>query len=555
MTTHQFAPRSAVALILITSVLVASVSAPIPLSGDDELPLIISLVAGTGDTGFSGDGGPATEAKLSGPTTVAVDGAGRVYIADEDNHRIRMVDTDGVITTFAGYGDSGGGGDGVLATAAQLQYPSGVAVDTSGNVFIADRIDHRVRMVPAADGTYFTQEMQAGCIYTIAGTGTLGWDGDGVLGTTTRLDKPWGVAVDSSGNVYIGDGGNCRVRRVAASTGFITTVAGAGPGSYTEDREAVTQYLPTVYDVDITPDGHLLIALVGINVVAMVPSTSGTLYGRSMTAGYIYTLAGMMNQPGFEGDGGPANSAKLRAPTGMAADADGNVYIADTSNHRVRVVGADGIITTYAGTGDNESSGDGGPPLEAGLMSPWGVGTGAGSRVHIADNTANRVREVGPDVETVELALAVGWNMVSVPVRAADMSRQVIFPPDDVVAVYTWDPLLKRYVVPNTIVPEVGYWVAVTSDKPIYVTGTPVTTWPSSLITGWNMVGSVYGPAVSVNDEDAFTVAPPGSVLTSAIYQWNPVGKTYNAATSIEQGVGYWLASVADCELTLGPPD
>ncbi len=546
MITHRFAHVAAAALLFISAVLVVSLSAPFPLSGDDDVPLIISLVAGTGDTGFSGDGGQATGAEVSGPTTVAVDTSGNVYIADEDNHRIRMVDTDGVITTFAGYGDSGGGGDGVLATAAQLQYPSGVAVDASGNVFIADRIDHRVRMVSAADGTYFTQEMQAWHIYTIAGTGTLGWDGDDVLATTTRLNKPWSVAVDSSGNVYIGDGENGRVRRVDASTGYITTVAGKGLGSYAEDQEAVTQYLPVVYDVDVSPDGHILIAFPYPHVIAIVPATSGTLYGRSMTAGYIYTLAGTGTQ-GYEGDGGPANSAKLKGPTGMAADADGNVYIADTSNNRIRVVGSDGIITTFAGTGSSASAGDGGPPLEASLMSPWGVGTGAGTRVLIAETTANKVREVSPRVETVSIALKDGWNLVSVPVRAADMSTETVFP--GVEAVYVWDSENHEYDTPDTVDPRCAYWVASSSDRTIEITGTPVLQWTSSIIRGWTTVGSGYG---NPRNRDCLTTATrPDPLNRNRMYYWDANEWRYVLAEDIRQGVGYWLASDDGCEVTL----
>jgi hypothetical protein len=156
--------------------------------------------------------------------------------------------------------------------------------------------------------------------------------------------------------------------------------------------------------------------------------------------------------------------------------------------------------------------------------------------------------------EDVVLDLKAGWNMVSVPVVPANTSRAAVFPPADVVAVYTWDPVLKSYGVPTTIEPELGYWVAVITDKTIKVTGTPKTTWPSSLITGWNMVGSVYGTAVSVNDADAFTVAPPGSVLTNAIYWWDPEGKSYVAKTSITQGCGYWAATTQNCNLTMTAP-
>jgi len=161
------------------------------------------------------------------------------------------------------------------------------------------------------------------------------------------------------------------------------------------------------------------------------------------------------------------------------------------------------------------------------------------------------VGSVGAAEATIELELLAGWNMVSVPVMPADASRAAVFPPADVVAVYTWNPGTKSYEVPTNIAPEVGYWVAVTGDKTITVTGTPKTTWTSSLTTGWNMVGSVYGDSVAVGalDDD-----PSGSILDSAIYWWNPVSKSYETATSIVEGQGYWAATTVGCTLTMTAP-
>jgi hypothetical protein len=154
----------------------------------------------------------------------------------------------------------------------------------------------------------------------------------------------------------------------------------------------------------------------------------------------------------------------------------------------------------------------------------------------------------------VNIALKAGWNMVSVPVVPADTSRAAVFPPADVVAVYTWNPSQKSYEVPTNIAPEVAYWVAVTENKTITVTGTKVTSWEDHpLIAGWNMVGSVYGNSVAAGD--LITDVTPDPLLRSAIYWWDPVGKSYVGASQIDEGLGYWMAAAADCTLTMCAPE
>ena len=271
---------------------------------------VISTFAGTGQSGFSGDGGPAIQAALSYPAGVAADGAGNLYIADTGNYRIRKVDATGVITPVAGTGDYGDGGDGGPAVQAALFRPSGVAVDGAGNLYIADSGNNRIRRVDAT-----------GTITTIAGTGEYGFSGDGGPAVQAALDYPSGVAVDGAGNLYTADSGNNRIRRVDA-TGTITTIAGTGEYGFSGDSgPAVQAALGYPSGVAVDGAGNLYIA-----------DTVSDRIRKVDTAGVITTVAGT----GDYGDGGPAVQAQLNGPRGVAVDGAGNVYIADTGNHLVR---------------------------------------------------------------------------------------------------------------------------------------------------------------------------------------------------------------------------
>jgi len=274
----------------------------------------IGVVAGTGEDGFSGDGGPATSARLSFPSSVAVDAAGNLYIADEDNYRVRKV-ANGAISTIAGDGTAGYSGDNGPATSAQLRPSISLAVDASGNVYIADPRSNVVRKV------------SSGAITTVAGNGTKGYSGDNGPAANARLDEPAGVAVDASGALYIADSGNHAVRKVA--DGVITTVAGNGT-------------------------------------------------------------------KGYSGDNGPATSAQLSGPGSVAVDSLGNLYIADCGNHRVRKV-TKGAISTIAGTGTTAYSGDDGPATGARLFGIRGIAVDMSGNVYFADPTNNVVRVLVPE--------------------------------------------------------------------------------------------------------------------------------------------------------------
>ena len=280
---------------------------------------IITTIAGIGTAGSGGDGSAATNAQLLNPSEVSVDSVGNIFIADYTNNRIRKVTAStGVITTIAGTGAAGSGGDGSAATNARLLNPTGVSVDSVGNVVIADTHNNRIRKI----------NVSTGVITTIAGTGTEGSGGDGSAATIAQLHVPTKLAVDSVGNIFIADYANNRIRKINASTGDITTIAGNGTA-------------------------------------------------------------------GSGGDGSAATNAQLLNPTGVSVDSVGNIFIADTHNHRIRKINAStGVITAIAGTGTAGSGGDGSAATFAMLNNPTAVSVDSVGNVFIADYTNNRIRKI-----------------------------------------------------------------------------------------------------------------------------------------------------------------
>ena len=335
---------------------------------------LVTTVAGTGDLGSSGDGGPATCAHLFSPFGVAVDANGNLYIADFGNNRIRKVSPSGIITTVVGTGTYGYGGDGGPATSAFLSDPIDVAVDNNGNLYIADRGNHRIRKVNTS-----------GVITTVAGTGTYGYSGDGGPATLAQLNTPYNVAVDASGNIYISDSNNRRIRKVDTA-GIITTTAGTGTQGYSGDGGPATS-AQLGYPHSLLVDG------------------SGNLYfddyynhcmRKVSPSGIITTVAGT-GDPGYSGDGGPATSAQLYYPFGIAKDGSGNLYVGDNSNNRVRKIDTSGIITLFAGNGSNGSggfNGDGESAITAQLSEPSGVAVDSDGNLYIADRANHRIRKV-----------------------------------------------------------------------------------------------------------------------------------------------------------------
>jgi sugar lactone lactonase YvrE len=329
----------------------------------------VTTAAGNGTLSWSGDGGGATAAQLGNPYAVTFDPSGNEYIADNQDNVIRKVDLDGNITTVAGDGIAGFAGDGGLATLAELNDPRGLAADLAGNIYISDTSNQRIRELHT-DGT----------ITTVAGNGSAGFSGDGGPATGAGINYPRGLAVDGAGNVYLADTANHRVRRFTIG-GSISTFAGNGTGGFSGDGPAGSVQLNLPRSVAFDSAGHLYI------------SDSGNNRVREVINGNMTTVAGN-GAAGYLGDGGPATSAELNDPFGVGLDAAGNLYIADTLNHRIRVVDGSGHISSVVGICGAVPGfrGDGGPSYTGQLNYPFGIYVDGAGEIYVADVDNNRVR-------------------------------------------------------------------------------------------------------------------------------------------------------------------
>jgi len=321
----------------------------------------ISTIAGTATQGYAGDSGPATSAEFFLPGCILVDSSGKIYITDGGNQRVRVISS-GTVTTFAGNGTAGFLGDTKAATSAELHDPSGLALDSSGNLYIADASNSVIRVV------------SGGNINTFAGTATVGYTGDGAAATSAELSNPVAVAVDSSNNVYIADAGNNVIREV--SSGNINTILGG----------AITTTQLSQPDAIVYSNGALYIADTGNRRILKYEISGGAV-----------TLIAGNGTLGYTGDGGPAVDAGLGDPMGLAVDAVGNVYIADTLNSRIRKVTPDGTISTVAGDGIQAFFGDGGVATKAAIYFPHDVALDSAGNIYIADTFNNRIRLLQPE--------------------------------------------------------------------------------------------------------------------------------------------------------------
>ncbi|MBI3611550.1 MAG: SMP-30/gluconolactonase/LRE family protein [Nitrospirae bacterium] len=336
---------------------------------------MISTIAGqAGRTGFSGDGGPAARATLDFPIGVAVDAAGALYLSDSGSQRIRKISPAGIITTVAGNGSCCFSGEGLVAANADFALPYDITADRSGNLYIADRDSHRVLRVDGKNGM----------MTTVAGNGILGYSGDDGPALKASLAHPMGVARGQDGSIFIADQGNHRIRKVDVVTGIIRTVAGNGTQGLTGDGgPAAEARLNSPTGIAVDAEGNLYVSDTGNQRVRVVDSSTGLISAFAGTG-----------ISGFSGDGGPATRADLANPTSLAFDSEGDLYIADSDNDRVRKVDKKtGMITTVAGDGNSGLQGDGGPAVEASLRYPAGIGIDQ-DILYIADTGHHLIRVV-----------------------------------------------------------------------------------------------------------------------------------------------------------------
>ena len=338
-------------------------------------PGIITTVVGTGERGFTGDGGPAAEALMSEPFMCAFDAAGNMYVAEAMNHCIRRVDAaTGVITTVAGTGTEGYSGDGGPATAATFNQPYSLQVDTNGDVYVVDRLNFVIRRIEAATGT----------ITTVAGTGEAAYGGDGRPAVEAKFREPNDCFLDGRGGLLVADVQDQRIRRVDLATGIITTFAGNGAKERRGDGGPATAA-----------------SILGARAVCMdgagntyIAEREGNGIRKVDADGVMSTLAGT-GEFGYSGDGGPSVDATWGGPKAIRCDHAGNLLVVDTENHAIRRIDpATGIVTTIAG-GRLGGEGDGGRAEEAAMDRPHGCDVDAAGNIYIADSNNHRVRVVG----------------------------------------------------------------------------------------------------------------------------------------------------------------
>ncbi len=343
----------------------------------------IRTIAGTGVGAYSGDGGYSTAAELHAPLDVKLDKTGNVYVLDLLNYRIRKISTTGVISTVAGTGVAGYTGDGSISTSANMR-PYGFAVDNGNNIYIADASYGVIRKVNTA-----------GIISTIAGTGIQGNTGNGGPALSAQMNGIYGLAVDTAGSIYVVDAISNTVR-IISKTGTIDRFAGNDTAGYSGDGGFASEArLDSPYAIALDHKGNAYISDMLNNVVRKVDAM-----------GIISTYAGNGMQ-GYTGDGGPAISASLNRPAGLTVDADGNVYIADADNDVIRKVDTFGNILTVIGNGTPGFGGDLGPVLGCNLHTPFGVAADGVGDIYIADANNQRIRKTYTPVSVNETSKIV----------------------------------------------------------------------------------------------------------------------------------------------------
>jgi len=334
----------------------------------------ISTVAGTGQRGYFGDGGPASRAQLNNPYGITIGPGGALYVCDMDNHVVRKVSRDGTISTIAGNGRRGYSGDGQKATEASLNEPYEVRFDPKGNLFVVERMNHVVRFV----------DVRTGLIRTVAGNGKAGFSGDEGPAVSASLHEPHSIQLDGKGNLYICDIRNHRIRRVNLKSGIITTFAGTGERAPTPDGAKISGTpLNGPRAIDFDKQGNLWLALREGNAV----------YKLDLKRGTLHHVAGTGVQ-GFSGNGGPAKLATLSGPKGLSVGPNGNIYLTDTESHSIRMIDVrTQTLELIAGTGERGDGPEGDPKL-CKMSRPHGVFVAKDGSIFVGDSEAHRVRVI-----------------------------------------------------------------------------------------------------------------------------------------------------------------
>lgn len=477
----------------------------------------IYTMAGNGTSGFSGDGGQSTVAELNRPDGVAVDNSGNVYVADFSNYRIRKVNTGGIITTIAGNGTYGYSGNGGPATAANIGEPGGIIVDGSGNIYYSDQGLYDYRMI--SSGGIINAFVAIGNCNNICSSG------DGAPATAANIWGVWGTAVDNAGNVYVTSADTYTIRYI--NSGIINNFAGSKGGLVSS---CATCY-PGI--IGFSGDGGPATAAELNNPSSVAADAFGNVYigdknnnriRKVNTNGIITTIAGN-GTAGFSGDGGPATAAELNAPTAVAVDNAGNVYICDGSNNRVRMVNTSGIITTVAGNGTTGFSGDGGPATAAELNVPCGIAIdGCGQHLYIADENNNRIRLV------ITLNGLTSTATKTTPKCNGENTGSASVIPTNGIAPYTYSWNTGQ-TTSNITGLSAGTYICTATDSHGCITYDTVTiTQPAALSAGTT---SINATCSNSNGSAIITASGGTGTLT---YSWAPTGGSSANATGLSAG-------------------
>ncbi len=548
---------------------------------------VVSVHAGTGERGDEGDGGQAVEASLLDPSWLLADGSGAVYVSTIN--RIRRIDGDGRISTVAGSGQPGFAGDGEQAALSELNGNAGMALDAEGNLYFADRGNHRVRRISrggvistiaggddvaaiveggtatsgrlqgpvdvavAPDGTIYVAEFDGhrvlrlnldGSVSVVAGTGTPGYSGDRGPGPAAQINSPRALAVDAEGNLYIADWKNRAIRRVD-TRGQIMTVAGLGTGRASGGAPAMIAGLGPPLDLALGPGGRLYVLQQNTFTVSVLraPSPDDPVLAcrgdpAAMAArppfrpdGVAILMAGSAGR-GYSGDGGPLEAARFLSAESFAIAPDGSIYVADTGNHRIRIVSPEGTVTTFAGTGEPGFAGDGGPSQRAMLAAPKALLIDSAGNIYFADSGNFRIRRIDRCgiIESIAGSGQPGEGGDGGPALAAEFRDATGLAIDAKGNLYVADPASDRVriIAPDgTIATFAGTGQAGSGEDGGRAVDTPLD-GPSDVAIGAD--GTVY--IAEMRAQKIRAVAPDGTISTVA-------GPSYTVAiepAEVEEG-------------------